>query len=94
MYSSPPLGGARLATEVLTDPALRAEWFVEVKGMADRIQSMRVQLVANLKNFGSTRDWSHIQKQIGMFCYTGLSKAQVRLDLFLTTCMYSKKKNI
>lgn len=77
MYSSPPLGGARIATEVLTDPALRSEWLVEVKGMADRISSMRSQLVDNLKQCGSQRDWSHIKKQIGMFCFTGLTKPQV-----------------
>ena len=27
---------------------------------------------------GSTRDWSFIQEQIGMFCYSGLSEDQVR----------------
>ena len=26
---------------------------------------------------GSTRDWSHVTDQIGMFCYSGLSKEQV-----------------
>ena len=27
---------------------------------------------------GSTRDWSHITNQIGMFCFTGLNTDQVR----------------
>ena len=27
---------------------------------------------------GSTHDWSHVTKQIGMFCYSGLTQAQVR----------------
>ena len=26
---------------------------------------------------GSTRDWSHITEQIGMFCFTGLNEEQV-----------------
>jgi len=26
---------------------------------------------------GSTQDWSHVTKQIGMFCYTGLNTDQV-----------------
>ncbi len=26
---------------------------------------------------GSVRDWSHVTEQIGMFCYSGLSKEQV-----------------
>ena len=30
-----------------------------------------------LEAAGSTRDWSHISKQIGMFCYTGLTGEQV-----------------
>ena len=66
--------------QVLTDASLRAEWLVEVKAMADRIQSMRDQLVVNLAACGSMRDWSHIKKQIGMFCFTGLTKAQVMYD--------------
>ena len=49
----------------------------EVKGMADRIITMRAQLKANLKKEGSTRDWSHITDQIGMFCYTGMNPQQV-----------------
>lgn len=26
---------------------------------------------------GSSRDWSHVTEQIGMFCYTGLNQEQV-----------------
>nr|XP_002126101.1 aspartate aminotransferase, mitochondrial [Ciona intestinalis] len=77
MYSNPPCNGARIASTVLTTPELREQWLVEVKGMADRIISMRQQLVDNLKKEGSTRDWSHITDQIGMFCYTGLNPDQV-----------------
>ncbi len=45
--------------------------------MSGRIITMRDQLVANLKKEGSTRDWSHITDQIGMFCFTGLKPDQV-----------------
>jgi aspartate/tyrosine/aromatic aminotransferase len=38
----------------------------EVKMMADRIISMRTELVAELKRLGSKKDWSHITNQIGM----------------------------
>jgi aspartate aminotransferase, mitochondrial len=48
-----------------------------VKGMANRIISMRQQLVANLKKEGSVHDWSFITNQIGMFCFTGLDQKQV-----------------
>lgn len=49
----------------------------EVKGMADRIISMRTQLVSNLKKEGSSHSWQHIADQIGMFCFTGLKPEQV-----------------
>ncbi|EDO47315.1 predicted protein [Nematostella vectensis] len=77
MYSSPPIHGARIAGLVLSDPALRAQWETEVKGMADRIISMRQQLRDNLKKQGSSHDWSHITDQIGMFCFTGMKPDQV-----------------
>ena len=77
MYSNPPVFGAKVVQTILDDPALKKEWQGEVKGMADRIIGMRTALTDGLKKAGSTRDWSHIRKQIGMFCYSGLSGAQV-----------------
>merc|ERR1719276_31837 len=44
-----------------------------VPSMADRIASMRTQLVEKLKEAGSTHDWSHVASQIGMFAYTGMN---------------------
>ena len=52
MYSNPPIHGARIATTVLTNEELRAQWLVELKGMADRIISMRKQLRGNLEKLG------------------------------------------
>eukprot|EP00045_Choanoeca_perplexa_P009150 m.87355 g.87355 ORF g.87355 m.87355 type:complete len:429 (-) comp14773_c0_seq2:40-1326(-) len=77
MYSNPPIHGARVAAKVMSTPELNAEWLVELKGMADRINSMRSQLVQQLADEGSIRDWSHITNQIGMFCYSGMSPDQV-----------------
>ena len=77
MYSNPPVNGARIAATILNTPALRKEWLVEVKGMANRIISMREQLVSNLKKEGSIHNWQHITDQIGMFCFTGLKPEQV-----------------
>ena len=54
MYSNPPVHGARIAGMVLSDPELRPQWEQEVKAMADRIISMRQQLVDNLKKEGTT----------------------------------------
>lgn len=77
MYSNPPVTGARIATEILTNPSLRSQWLLDVKGMADRIISMRQLLRSNLAKEGSSRDWAHITDQIGMFCFTGMTPAQV-----------------
>lgn len=77
MYSNPPRHGARIAAEILTNPGLKAEWLVDVKGMADRIIAMRTQLKAGLEKEGSTLNWQHITDQIGMFCFTGMTQDQV-----------------
>jgi len=45
--------------------------------MANRIISVRDLLRANLTKEGSTRDWTHITDQIGMFCFTGMTAPQV-----------------
>jgi len=77
IYSNPPIYGARLAATIMNDPQLYSEWLVDVKGMADRIISMRTQLKAGLEAAGSTRNWQHITDQIGMFCFTGMTPEQV-----------------
>merc|ERR1712098_141799 len=77
LYSNPPRHGARIAAEVMTNPELRAMWLGDVKGMADRIISMRTRLRDGLAREGSTKNWSHITDQIGMFCFTGMTPEQV-----------------
>lgn len=77
IYSNPPIHGARIASEILNDPKLKAQWLQEVKDMASRMIKMRSLLKENLEALGSQRDWSHVTSQIGMFCYTGLTPEQV-----------------
>uniref|UniRef100_A0A8C2H2S7 Aspartate aminotransferase n=1 Tax=Cyprinus carpio TaxID=7962 RepID=A0A8C2H2S7_CYPCA len=77
IYSNPPMNGARIASTILSTPELRSTWLEEVKGMADRIITMREMLVTNLKKEGSTHNWQHVIDQIGMFCFTGLKPEQV-----------------
>ena len=76
-YSNPPVYGARLVATVLGDAALAKQWRTEVGDMAGRIIKMRAALQAHLKQAGSTRDWSHVTKQIGMFAFSGLTPEQV-----------------
>lgn len=78
MYSSPPAHGAAIAATILGDRDLFEDWTVELKGMADRIISMRHQLYDALQARGTPGDWTHILKQIGMFTFTGLNMAQVQ----------------
>ncbi|KAH0258597.1 hypothetical protein KCU91_g15728, partial [Aureobasidium melanogenum] len=77
LYSNPPVHGARVASTILNDPELNKQWLGEVKGMADRIITMRALLKENLEKLGSKHDWSHITSQIGMFAYTGLKPEQM-----------------
>jgi len=77
IWSSPPLHGARVVQYVLQDPALKEQWFTEVKDMADRIISMRNALKAGLKEAGSTKNWDHVTDQIGMFCFSGMTPEMV-----------------
>nr|CAA63894.1 aspartate aminotransferase [Lotus japonicus] len=77
MYSNPPLHGASIVATILKDRDLYNEWTIELKGMADRIISMRQQLFDALRSRGTPGDWSHIIKSIGMFTFTGLNPEQV-----------------
>lgn len=77
MYSNPPRHGARIVSTILSDPKLSQDFVEQCAAMADRINTMRVELRSRLENSGSTHSWEHITKQIGMFAYSGLSKDQV-----------------
>ncbi|KAK4288054.1 hypothetical protein Pmani_038894 [Petrolisthes manimaculis] len=77
LYSNPPLHGSRIVATILNTPELHSIWLNDVKGMADRIISMRSKLKDNLEKEGSVRNWSHITEQIGMFCFTGMTPQQV-----------------
>ncbi|NOI65526.1 amino acid aminotransferase [Vibrio sp. 99-8-1] len=77
IYSNPPAHGSAVVTHILNNPALRAEWEQEVAEMRDRIQEMRSLFVETLKEQGVTADFSFIERQNGMFSFSGLTKAQV-----------------
>ncbi|MEZ8823175.1 amino acid aminotransferase [Vibrio amylolyticus] len=77
IYSNPPAHGSAVVTHILNDAGLRAEWEAEVAEMRDRIQEMRELFVATLKSEGVDADFSFIERQNGMFSFSGLSKEQV-----------------
>lgn len=78
MYSNPPVHGARIVANVVGDATMFGEWKAEMEMMAGRIKTVRQKLYDSLVSKDkSGKDWSFILKQIGMFSFTGLNKAQV-----------------
>jgi aspartate/tyrosine/aromatic aminotransferase len=77
-YSNPPSHGASIVITVLSDPELRTQWESEVQSMCDRIHRTRRLFVETLAAKGVTRDFSFIERQRGIFSYTGLTKEQAQ----------------
>ncbi|KAJ1664965.1 Aspartate aminotransferase, cytoplasmic [Coemansia sp. RSA 1646] len=69
--------GAKVAGTVLQDPELYSEWLGNMTEMSSRIKTMRDALRDKLVALGTPGSWDHVSNQIGMFSFTGLSKAQV-----------------
>jgi len=76
-YSTPPTHGSAMVAAVLASVELRKLWEDELAEMRERIKQMRARLVQGLKSRGVSRDFSFVQRQRGMFSYTGLSATQV-----------------
>jgi aromatic-amino-acid transaminase len=76
-YSNPPTHGGRVVATVLTTPELRSLWERELGGMRERIREMRRQFVKKLAERVPQADFSFIERQRGMFSYTGLTREQV-----------------
>ncbi len=75
-YSSPSTHGAALVAGVLNSDELRARWEQELGEMRSRVHTLRAGLVEKLSTLGAP-EFAFIQRQAGMFSYSGLSKAQV-----------------
>jgi aromatic-amino-acid transaminase len=76
IYSSPATHGGALVAGVLNSAELRALWESELAGMRERIHAMRAGMVEKLAAHGAPQ-FAFIQKQAGMFSYSGLNKTQV-----------------
>lgn len=77
MYSMPPDHGAAIVREILSNDTLRAKWVGEVDAMRARLKDMRKRLVAALDREAPEHDFSHVERANGMFCFLGISEAQV-----------------
>ncbi|GAA5187986.1 amino acid aminotransferase [Ferrimonas gelatinilytica] len=77
-YSNPPSHGAAVVATILGDTALKALWLEELGQMRERIHAMRHAFVAGLATEGVAGDFSFIERQNGMFSFSGLSPVQVK----------------
>ena len=78
IYSMPPSYGGALVDIILSDEALKNEWIDEVDAMRNRMQGLRAMLVDALAQRGSSKDFSFINQQKGMFSYLCISPEQVQ----------------
>lgn len=76
-YSNPSRTGAGIVETILADTELRTQWVGELGDMRERIRKIRTDLVAGLAGQGVNRDFSFIERQNGMFSFSGLSDEQV-----------------
>jgi aspartate aminotransferase len=76
-YSNPPQHGAAIVAAVLGDAELRRQWEEELAVMRKRIHQMRRLFVKTMRAKAPSRDFSFIQRQNGMFSFSGLTNMQV-----------------
>jgi len=77
IYSVPPDHGAAVVSVILHDPELRRDWIAELTEMRERLQRMRALLSEALQQKAPQHDFSHLARATGMFCFLGISAAQV-----------------
>ncbi|MDJ0814405.1 MAG: amino acid aminotransferase [Woeseiaceae bacterium] len=78
LYSMPPDHGAAVVSMILADAALRGEWLDEVTAMRARLEAMRSLLNDALQARNPSRDFSHLMRATGMFCFLGISPEEVQ----------------
>ncbi|MFT5074145.1 MAG: aspartate aminotransferase, partial [Patiriisocius sp.] len=76
-YSMPPAHGALLVSLILGDEQLRANWEAELEEVRLRIKSMRTLLTDGIKGNPAGFDFSHIERQKGMFSFLGITTPQI-----------------
>jgi aspartate/tyrosine/aromatic aminotransferase len=77
IYSMPPDHGAAIVSAVLSDPSLTTKWHAELADMRRRLRDMRTLLNDALKEKAPDHDFSQLVRATGMFCFLGISAAQI-----------------
>jgi len=76
-FSNPPGHGGAIVATVFNSSELLTLWHEDLKEMRDRLNLMRTALVDQMNALGTSRDFSFIAQQRGMFSMLGLNKEQV-----------------
>ena len=74
--SQPVTHSAHIVSIIYNDESLWEEYNLEMKSIVERIVSTRKRLVQELELRKVPGDWKHIQRQTGMFSFTGLTPEQ------------------
>ena len=77
MYSNPPLHGGAIVNTVLHDSELRKLWTSELTEIRQRILELREKFVAAMQTRVPEKNFEYINRQRGMFSYSGLTAEQV-----------------
>tara|TARA_B100000963_G_C22631981_1_gene675409 strand:- start:993 stop:2207 length:1215 start_codon:yes stop_codon:yes gene_type:complete len=89
MYSSPPINGARIINEILSDQDLTDLWLKDCKIVYERINMTRKLLKQKLDTHLPDYNWDFLNNQNGMFSYTGIDEKVIdflmkNYDIFMT----------
>ncbi len=76
-FSFPPDHGARIVTEVLTDPELRADWEAELEEMRTGMLELREQLAGELRQRSGSDRFGFLAQHRGMFSRLGADPDKV-----------------
>ncbi len=77
IYSMPPDHGAAVVSLVLHSDELRGRWENELAAMRERLRHMRALLNDALIDRAPERDFSHLIRATGMFCFLGITAQQI-----------------
>lgn len=77
-YSSPPLHGARIASNILHSQSLKAQWEEELRCVRESIQKARQGFLEGLKTKGFEK-LTYLEGQRGLFSYGLLQPSHVAL---------------
>lgn len=77
MYSNPPLHGGAIVNTVLHDSDLRNLWTSELTEIRQRILELREKFVGAMQARVPEKNFEYINRQRGMFSYSGLTAEQV-----------------